>query len=78
MGKNNEAFEVVPFPRIRLPVTDVMRMAHRKHTIDGQIEEREFLNLTVSFEHEIVDGGPAARFAQRFTELLESGYGIKE
>jgi pyruvate/2-oxoglutarate dehydrogenase complex dihydrolipoamide acyltransferase (E2) component len=46
--------------------------------INGQIEEREFLSLTVSFDHDIVDGGPATRFAQRFKELLEIGYGIKE
>ncbi len=45
---------------------------------EGRIEIREYVSLTVSFDHDIVDGGPAARFTQQFKELLESGYGIKE
>jgi pyruvate/2-oxoglutarate dehydrogenase complex dihydrolipoamide acyltransferase (E2) component len=44
---------------------------------EGQIEVREYLNLTISFDHDIVDGAPAARFANRFRELLESGYGLE-
>jgi len=41
--------------------------------IDGQVEEREHLCLTLSFDHDIVDGAPAARFTGRFAELLASG-----
>ena len=44
--------------------------------IDGQLEAREYLCVTLSFDHDIVDGGPAARFAQHFNELLASGYGL--
>jgi pyruvate/2-oxoglutarate dehydrogenase complex dihydrolipoamide acyltransferase (E2) component len=32
--------------------------------------------VTTSFQHDIVDGGPAARFTQRFKELIESGFGL--
>jgi pyruvate/2-oxoglutarate dehydrogenase complex dihydrolipoamide acyltransferase (E2) component len=39
---------------------------------------REYLNVTLSFDHDIVDGAPAARFAGRFTELVQSGYGLPE
>jgi pyruvate/2-oxoglutarate dehydrogenase complex dihydrolipoamide acyltransferase (E2) component len=46
--------------------------------VDGQIEIRELLNVTVSFDHDIVDGAPAARFTQRFKELIETGYGLTE
>jgi hypothetical protein len=46
--------------------------------IDGQIEPREMLSLTISFDHDIVDGAPAARFVQRLIELIESGYGLDE
>jgi pyruvate/2-oxoglutarate dehydrogenase complex dihydrolipoamide acyltransferase (E2) component len=35
-----------------------------------------FLSLSVSFDHDIVDGAPAARFTQRLQELLQQGYGI--
>jgi pyruvate/2-oxoglutarate dehydrogenase complex dihydrolipoamide acyltransferase (E2) component len=45
---------------------------------DGQLENREHLCLTVSFDHDIIDGAPAARFIQRFKELVESGSGLFE
>jgi pyruvate/2-oxoglutarate dehydrogenase complex dihydrolipoamide acyltransferase (E2) component len=44
--------------------------------MDGQIQDREYLSLTVSFDHDIVDGGPAARFTQRLQELLQHCYGL--
>jgi len=30
----------------------------------------------VTFDHDIVDGGPAARFTQRLAELIQSGAGL--
>jgi pyruvate/2-oxoglutarate dehydrogenase complex dihydrolipoamide acyltransferase (E2) component len=45
---------------------------------DAQLENREHLCLTVSFDHDIVDGAPAARFIKRFRELVESGSGLFE
>jgi pyruvate/2-oxoglutarate dehydrogenase complex dihydrolipoamide acyltransferase (E2) component len=44
--------------------------------VGGQVEPREHLCITLSFDHDIVDGAPAARFAQHFKELLESGHGL--
>lgn len=46
--------------------------------VDGRIEIREYLGLTLSFNHDIVDGAPAARFSQRFQELIEAGFGLDE
>ena len=46
--------------------------------VEGRIEVREYLSLTLSFDHDIIDGAPAARFTQRLKELLESGYGLIE
>ena len=40
--------------------------------IDGRIEVREYLDLTITFDHDIVDGAPAARFAQRLKDAIES------
>jgi hypothetical protein len=34
------------------------------------------LSLTISFDHDIIDGAPAARFTERLKELIESGYGL--
>jgi pyruvate/2-oxoglutarate dehydrogenase complex dihydrolipoamide acyltransferase (E2) component len=46
--------------------------------IDGQIVIREYLSLTVSFDHDIIDGAPAARFTRRLKDLIESAYGLIE
>jgi pyruvate/2-oxoglutarate dehydrogenase complex dihydrolipoamide acyltransferase (E2) component len=51
-------------------------IAQKPGVIEGRIEIREYLDLTITFDHDIVDGAPAARFAQRLKELLESGYGL--
>ena len=45
---------------------------------NGQLENREHLCLTVTFDHDIIDGAPAARFVQRLKELVESGSGLAE
>ena len=37
---------------------------------DRRLETREHLCLTVTFNHDIVDGDPAARFLKRYSELL--------
>lgn len=46
--------------------------------VDGRIEPREYLSLTISFDHDIVDGAPAARFAAHLKQLIECGYGLAE
>jgi len=43
---------------------------------DDVIEIRDFLHITVTADHSIVDGGPLVRFISRLTELLETGYGL--
>lgn len=48
-------------------------IAEKPGIVNGQIEIRDFLDLTVSFNHNIVDGAPAARFIQRFKEQIENG-----
>jgi pyruvate/2-oxoglutarate dehydrogenase complex dihydrolipoamide acyltransferase (E2) component len=44
--------------------------------IDGHIEPREFLHVTLDFNHDIVDGASAARFAEHFRELVQCGRGL--
>jgi pyruvate/2-oxoglutarate dehydrogenase complex dihydrolipoamide acyltransferase (E2) component len=52
--------------------------ARKQTEVEGRIELREILNLTVMFDHDVIDGAPAARFARRLVELIESGYGLGE
>jgi pyruvate/2-oxoglutarate dehydrogenase complex dihydrolipoamide acyltransferase (E2) component len=40
---------------------------------EGQITIREYLNLTLSFDHDIIDGAPAARFTSILSEIIENG-----
>jgi pyruvate/2-oxoglutarate dehydrogenase complex dihydrolipoamide acyltransferase (E2) component len=53
-------------------------IAKRLVLVDGGLQEREHVCLTVSFDHDIVDGAPAARFTSRFAELLSSGDELRD
>lgn len=66
-------FGFLPMHTLGLTVGGI---APKPGVIEGRIEIREYLSLTVTFDHDVVDGAPAARFAQRLKELLESGYGL--
>jgi len=44
--------------------------------VEDRIEIREYLSLTISLDHDIVDGAPAARFASCLKDVVESGYGL--
>jgi pyruvate/2-oxoglutarate dehydrogenase complex dihydrolipoamide acyltransferase (E2) component len=46
--------------------------------VEERIEPREFLSITVTFDHDITDGAPAARYAQALKERIECGHGLIE
>ncbi len=41
--------------------------------INENFESREHLCLTLSFDHDIIDGAPAARFVQNLLDMIKSG-----
>jgi hypothetical protein len=45
----------------------------RNEGAEGSQEEREYLCLTGSFDHNVVDGAPAARFMNQLLETIRSG-----
>jgi hypothetical protein len=47
-------------------------IVERPAFVGDVIAKREFLNVTVQVNHDIVDGGPAARFTARFKKLVET------
>ncbi len=67
----------VPLPGHTLTIT-VGGIVSRPIVNNAQLENREHLCLTVSFDHDIIDEAPAARFIQRFKGLVESGSGLFE
>lgn len=52
-------------------------IAKKPGVIKDKIEIREYLSLTLSIDHDIVDGAPAARFSKRLKELIEQGYELQ-
>ncbi len=53
-------------------------IAWKPAVVEGRIVPREILNLTVVFDHDVIDGAPATRFTRRLVELIECGYGLEE
>jgi len=53
-------------------------IARRPPTIPGEMEPRQMLCLTISANHELVDGAPLARFSRYLTELIEQADGLPE
>ncbi len=52
-------------------------MARKPALVGDRIEPRELVSLTVMFDHDVVDGAPAARFVRRLVELIESAAGLE-
>lgn len=48
-------------------------MAEKPAVVNGEIVVRTFLDLSLAFDHDVVDGAPAARFVAKLKEILESG-----
>lgn len=44
--------------------------------VDGELVERDHLSLTISVDHDIVDGAPAARFVERLRREIEGASGL--
>ena len=66
----------IPIPLYTLNLT-LGGIAWKPGIVDGRIEPREYLHVTLSFDHVIVDGAPAARFVERLRGLVESGAGLE-
>ena len=67
----------VPLPGHTLCLT-VGGIETKPVLINGELQNREHLCLTVSFDHDIVDGAPAARFIQRLATLVSEGAGLED
>jgi len=64
-------------PIINLPEAAILgagRIQARPVVYGGQIVARQMWALSLSFDHRLVDGAPAARFLQRIKRLVESPY----
>lgn len=62
----------IPAPGFLTLTVLVGGMSERPAVVDGHLTTRRILDLTVSFHHDLVDGGPAARFVADLRRRLES------
>jgi pyruvate/2-oxoglutarate dehydrogenase complex dihydrolipoamide acyltransferase (E2) component len=67
----------ITMPNFTLTVT-VGGIARKPGVVGEMIEIREYLDLTISVDHDVVDGAPIARFVHDFRALIEGGYGLIE
>jgi pyruvate/2-oxoglutarate dehydrogenase complex dihydrolipoamide acyltransferase (E2) component len=50
----------------------------RPGIIHDEIAIREYVGLTVMFDHDVTDGAPVARFIRRLQELMTDRYGLED
>ncbi len=65
---------IVPLHTLALVLGGIAR---RPGLVGDRIEPREYLALTVSVDHDLVDGAPAARFVEVLRGLIEGGHGLE-
>jgi len=61
-------------PIINPPETAILgvgAVVEKPVVVQGKIETRPSMHLTLSFDHRVVNGAPAARFMQRLKQILE-------
>ena len=67
----------LPVPNHTLQLT-LGGLAEKPGVVHHKIEVREYQSVTITFDHDVIDGAPAARFMQRLKKLVESGDGLDE
>jgi pyruvate/2-oxoglutarate dehydrogenase complex dihydrolipoamide acyltransferase (E2) component len=59
-------------------VVAVGAIAKRPGIVDDQIVPREYVGLTILFDHDVTDGAPVARFVRRLQEMMSGEYGLRD
>ncbi len=65
---------IVPLHTLALVLGGIAR---KPGVVGERIELREYLSLTVSVDHELIDGAPAARFVESLRALIEGAHGLE-
>ena len=60
----------------QVAILGIGRVFPRLALANGQVEQRDALYLSLSFDHRALDGAPAARFLSRVRDLLELPVGL--
>lgn len=65
----------IPVSPVPVMVT-VAGVTAQPRAVGGAVVLRDVLRLTVSFDHDVIDGAPAARFVTRFLDRVEACDGL--
>jgi len=67
----------IPVPNHSLQLT-LGGICDKPGVVDHRIEVRKYMSVTISLDHDVIDGAPAARFINRLKSLVEAGYNLQE
>lgn len=67
----------IPVPNHSLQIT-LGGIGEKPGVVKRRVEVRKYMSVTVSFDHDVIDGAPAARFLHKLKKLVESGDGLIE
>ncbi|MGE0076455.1 MAG: 2-oxo acid dehydrogenase subunit E2 [Bacteroidales bacterium] len=73
MGKVNGWFIPISVHPICFGVSSIVK---KPLVINDRIEIREVLNMSILFDHDVIDGAPMARFISGLSKNIESGLNI--
>jgi len=66
---------IIPYQHCSLCIS-VGGITRKPGIVDNRVEPREYLSITATFDHDITDGAPAARFAQVLKDYIECGHSL--
>ena len=70
-------FAIAPLTLMSLQIV-IGGLSARPRVVGGQIAVRDVLDLTVTIDHNVVDGAPAARFGARLRQLIEDATVLRD
>jgi pyruvate/2-oxoglutarate dehydrogenase complex dihydrolipoamide acyltransferase (E2) component len=67
---------VIPLGGTTSSIIAVGGITKKPGVINNKIEIREYLHVTITVDHDIVDGGPLVRFIETLKSYIENGYSL--
>jgi pyruvate/2-oxoglutarate dehydrogenase complex dihydrolipoamide acyltransferase (E2) component len=67
----------IGFPTLMSTAVLVGGISQKAMVVDGRVVPREVMDLTVTIDHNVVDGAPAARFGADLRRMLEEGTALE-
>ena len=74
MASSSRVKQEVSHGSLNSYILGVGRVAERPAVYNGEVCKRSLMYLSLTFDHRLVDGAPAARFLGRIREMLERPY----